>query len=300
MGNSLPSRNYRVQQAKQERTFNVAISNLFTNPTRDAIINLKKAMGDTCCGFVSNLEEISMGRKKEVPNDFKGIEYEVKLGIDLKEDTLVNNYLNFFTAQGDVIFNVSGKYFLINDSIFVRSSANDYYGNDSDESLVVMRNGDQRSLKTKGCGEPVSLGVADDQFVVKRKERVLRERSERDVARAVQDTILKSNRYRGQIDRDRRRVDFISLDNGRFYSMVCDVCNVYSEPKGNLVKRQLEVEYIGYLLEQFEGFERGSEIQMVSDLLSLGNLAKKVVCSKNSNVSSMDFTTERKYDFFTK
>ena len=124
-----------------------------------------------------------------------------------------------------------------------------------------MRGKNQINLKYKEDLEKLSIGLEDEQFLLKRKERVERDCSEDRVMEEIQKEILEGARYIGRIQRDRARADFLSSKTGRIYLVVFDICNIFPLGKEPFTEKQIEIEYVGYIPHISKVFKKESEEQ---------------------------------------
>lgn len=266
-------------------------------------INLISAY-DECvrqdCGFIGNLISIS-GIEGSPPNEFKGIEYEIKLDVQVSGEVrseFPQQYLDTLQKK----MSVDSGFLSANVTSLARHSENYYFGKNSDDLLVVMRGGGMTSLKYKGGLERLSVGLEDEEFVFKRGEKIDRGCSDEEVLKEVQRVTLEGGRYQGKIFRNRARTDFLSIPTGRLYTVIFDICEVFREGTESFKKRQIEAEYVGYIPDLFKGFREGSEKQIAEDLLKLAKaMQENFIGAKpgRTRIKDLQFTSERKYDFLT-
>ncbi len=232
---------------------------------------------------------------KKLPNEFKGIEYETKYDLQVIErgqEPEPEEYLMKIIKKINI---KSG--FIKEDSILKRDSENFYYGKDDEDILTVMKKRDYNRLKYK---ESLTAEVEKVKHMLKRKETVNRGCSNEDVFKEIQRVTLEGAEFKGRIQRNRARTDFISIKTGRFYTVVLDICDVFREEKEPTKKRQIEVEYIGYLSDSYKGFMIESEKQIALDLVNLSKVIQKKATGLKVNkykIKSLKPTSERKYDF---
>ena len=250
-------------------------------------------------GFIGTLKELFNIEALALPNEYHGIEYEAKLDVQVSKaegnDISPEDYLEKILSSLPPNYN-----FLSNQDIEKRSSENFYYGKDDEDSLVVMKNGSLSNLKYKENLEQLSFGLKNEEFVLKRKEKVDRGCSDEEVFKEIQRMILEGARYKGKIIRDRARTDLLSIKTGRVYLVLFDACNVFAEKKDSSVKYQIEAEYMGFIPNLSKKFIKGSEKQIAEDLLELTGSISEVFVNKTVDyckIKSVNYTKERKFDF---
>jgi len=92
----------------------------------------------------------------------------------------------------------------------------------------------------------------------------------------------------GRILRNRARTNFLSEKSGRIYTLFFDVCDVFPAERTQFVKKQLEVEYMGFIPDYSCGYI-SSEGQIIEELLELTDIISKI--------TKTTYTTETKSDF---
>ncbi len=294
----------KLKQARaKEKELKAACDALKSNPsTRNLLSAYNKFPKKHNWGFIVELKLLSGIGEDNPPQEFKGIEYETKLDLQITKRREATKPPQDLSALLRALQKGMSKdsNFLSEKYHFYRSSTNFYYGKGNKDMLVVMRGEDRTSLKYKEDLENLSVGLTGEEFIVKRKERVDRHCSEEDVIRETQEVILKGGRYQGRILRDRKRTDFVSISTGRIYTVVLDICEVFKEGQKPFKKRQIEAEYVGYIPNLFGGFRKRSEKQIAEDLLTLSHAIQKSLIGikvKDTKIKDLQFTRERKYDF---
>jgi len=266
--------------------------------------------------FIGNfIQEILSEKKLEEDlstKEFPEIEYETKLDVQISkrpnEETSPIRYLDHLLESLE-----SNSQFLQGraGSVLPRASENHYFEREGRDVLVVMRGENQINLKYKEDLEKLSIGLENEWFILKRKERVERDCPESRVMAEVQREILQGGRYIGRIQRDRARADFLSSKTGRIYLVVFDICDIFPEKKEPFTKKQIEIEYVGYIPYLSTVFKKESEEQIGEELLEFSDRiinsfegreirrekrydSKKVLFDK---VEKVRHTIERKFDF---
>lgn len=245
-------------------------------------------------GFIKSL--LQHQKVKEAPKEFPDIEYEVKFRITpiepkkKSQEPTIDQYLESFQFPA-----VQTARFLKDPINTIAEGKNHFFGNNGDESLVVIEKGGNLYLKEKGQPLKLSTGVPYQEIVIKRTE---------DRYEATMDAILQKvgevktegSSYAGHIRKEKGDAFILDSNSGRIFSFTVTRAHLAST---ELIQRQLEIEYAGYV-PGFTAFEKDSERQIVSDMV---DLAKQTAFLHNNAPivngwrMQLAITNERKYDF---
>jgi len=222
-------------------------------------------------GFIDTL---IIGRDITPINEFEGIEYETKLAVHVSEEKNPHNYLY------SVVSSFPDGNYIKNGPVLKKQAENFYYGKDT---LVIMK-----QPKIPNSCLKYKENISQIGHVLKRKDFVVKNCSDEDVFKEIQRVILEGAQYVGRIFRDRARTDFLSEKSGRIYTLFFDVCDVFPVEKKQFVKKQLEVEYMGFI-PNYSGGYTSSEAQIIEELLELTDIIAKITDTAYTRETKSDF-----------
>ena len=231
----------------------------------------------------------------QIENKYLGIEYEIKLNIDMSKKIHVDNPLEYID-QTVSLFTQEDFVFANKQNSLLRQSTNYFYGNGEKEGLVLMESpslGTQIKIK-KDLGI-VCIGAPEEKFIQKRKEYIDRSGIQEHIFLAIDKSYSEGERYVGSIFRNRGRRDFISAKKGILYEISFDIC-IFEKEKKKQIKRQMEIEYLGNLPK----IPKLAEEEMLNEMIRVVRIIKRRLEGRiiNKNlISRISFTNERKYDF---
>lgn len=234
----------------------------------------------------------------DIPKELTDTEYEVKFDISIDKkgkEPKLEDFLNAFDFPA-----VRNARFLKDPVNIITEGVNNFYGNETDERLVVIEKAGALYLKEKGPVIPLETGVNFEEIVIKRSEKRWKASFE-EVSRKV-DEIKKENLvdYKGKIRKEKGDAFILDVSDGRIYSFTVTRANLIKpgEKKESDIQRQLEIEYAGYI-PKFRGFRKDSESQIVHGMVDLAKYTYVLYNNAPVNGCRMNLvlTGERKYDF---
>lgn len=235
---------------------------------------------------------------KEIPNEFPGIEYEVKFEVSVEgdgEEPNLESYLNAFAFPVCL-----GSRFVTDPVNNIASGINSFYGDSKNESVVVIEKCGKTYLKEKSAVLPLNVGVRFQEVVIKRTEDRYEANLNEILKKVNQVTSLEGVCFQGAIEKEKGDSFILDLSDMRIYSMTFNRSHLLDENRrrtGSL-QRQLEVEYAGFL--GTKGFNRGSEKEVVGGMVDLAKhitLLFNPARIKGNWTAGVALTSERKYDF---
>jgi hypothetical protein len=252
-----------------------------------------KAYGESnSSGFIKAL--LDHKDCKEAPKEFPDIEYEIKFNIDVYKSDRNGNEpgMQQFLQAFDFPATRAAR-FLKDDVDVVAQGTNHFFGEGIEERLVVIEKGGKIYLKEKSQPLELKTGVQYEQIVIKRTEKRYEAKLDK-ILQKVAEVAKGGASYIGAAVKDKGDAFVLDTQSGRIFSFT-----VTKAHRDHLVQRQLEIEYAGYV-PGFPQFEKGSEKQIVSDMVALA----KQVAFLNNDVAiapgwsvRLELTDERKYDF---
>ncbi|HLD04737.1 MAG TPA: hypothetical protein VJG90_03375 [Candidatus Nanoarchaeia archaeon] len=203
---------------------------------------------------------------EKAKREFPEFEYELKWGVNPSQEGAepsLRDYLQVFNFRREGLERLGEPIRYLPDPAYYATTTkrNHYFFKKEEKSLVVME-GDNLYLKEKGPSLEVNLGVSGEEWVVKRKESEALATLE-DVLKAVSEG---KSVYQGSLHKETAERLILDIESGRFFSLALS----RSGAQGNPFEHQLEVEYSGFI-PGFVGLREGSEEQLVSNLVELGN-----------------------------
>jgi len=279
----------------------------------DLILAHDEFFDESTSGLFAKLAEFSgIATVLEIPKEFPEFEYEVKFDVAVngkgKEPTM-EQYLDALDFPAS-----KNARFLKDPVNSIAEGKNHFYGDGSDEKLVVIEKGGGTFLKEKGIVETLSLGIPFQEIVIKRKEERYETNLEEILRKTKEVLSQKGVVYRGYIRKEKGDAFILDADDGRLYSMSFTRSHLNGNGNGNKsdngntlvagglngTQRQFEFEYAGYI-PGFEGFKKDSEKQVVQGMIDLAKYTwamygDKVRIAKGWN-AKLSLTGERKYDF---
>jgi hypothetical protein len=266
----------------------------------DLVLAYKAYMDENKSGFFAEFAKVAgVNDVKDIPKEFPDIEYEVKFDIQVEgkeKEPEVVEYLNAFDFPA-----TKTARFLKDPTNTFAVGINHFYGDFSDERLVVIEKGNGIFLKEKGLVMQLNVPVKYKEVVIKRTEKrwqsSLEEAIEKVSKVCNEDGVL----YRGKVRKEKGDAFVLDSNDGRIYSFTITRAHLVKpgEKKETGIQRQLEIEYAGYI-PGFNNFEKNSEKQIVAGMVDLAKfvyaLYSEAPLAKNWRMR-LDVTGERKYDF---
>lgn len=248
--------------------------------------------------FITTL--LSFINRQKIPKEYNDVEYETKINI-IASQRGVKESGDYLRKILDCI--PENPKFLPNNSLEDRLSENYYFSDRSENTLVVMRGLKSIiNLKYKNDSfQKILLGINNEEYVIKRQEKIERKCSTDKALKEIQRAILSGALYSGRIMRHRTRTDFLSVNTARTYTVVFDICEVSPEQNDSFKIMQLETEYTGYIPNLTKTFVYESERQIVTELLELTDLLNQAISKikeqKKITILDSNYTKETKFNF---
>ena len=238
----------------------------------------------------------------DIPKEFPEIEYEVKFDITpvpgKGDEPGLLQYLDAFD------FPATNSARFLKDPVNIFSiGVNRFYGDSSDERLVVIDKGGGLYLKEKGLVTTIDAPVKNREIVIKRTEKRWQSSLDEVLSKIENACLEKGVCYQGKIRKEKADVFMLDTNDGRIYSFTMTRAHLV-KPNENFerdIQRQLEIEYAGHL-SGFPGFKMSSEEQIVSGMVDLSKYTYALYNNcpvANGWRMGLNVTDERKYDFIT-
>lgn len=247
-------------------------------------------------GFIGSLAKTAgLNSISDIPNEFPGMEYEIKFDISVKkagkEEPTIVNYLDSFTFP-----TIPEGRFLKDPVNSIATGINRFFGTDQEERLVVITKGNGIYLKEKS--EAMQL----DSFVIKRSERRYATTLDNAINKVIDICLEPGVSYRGRIRKEKGDAFILDSIDGRIYSFTVTRSHL-TKPRANKesqTQRQLEIEYAGYI-PGFPGFKKRSEAQLLGNMEDFGRyvgvIYNRFPIGASQWRGKLSLTDERKYDF---
>ncbi|MDP2925291.1 MAG: hypothetical protein Q8N99_02885 [Nanoarchaeota archaeon] len=268
------------------------------------LVDLVKAyrayIANKSSGFIAELAKLKgIGDAADIPKEFPEIEYEVKFDISVRgkgKEPEVVKYLDAFDFPPS-----NTARFLKDPMNTFAVGVNHFYGDSSDEMLVVIEKAGGVFLKEKGLVTPVESDSLYSSIVMKRTEKRWKATLDEALQKVSELTKEKGIKYRGKIRKEKGDAFVLDTNDGRIYSFTITRAHLVlpGESNESSTQRQLELEYAGYI-PGFSGHTKDSEKELVSGMVDLAKYTYALYShSPITDGWKMDLqlTSERKYDF---
>ena len=255
---------------------------------------------DQEAGFIKEIA-LHQGIKEiaQIPNEFPGIEYEVKFALAMGkgkgDEPEITDFLDAFD------FPATRNARFVKDPVHANATGiNRFFGLDGDERLVVIEKCGGLYLKEKSGALEHNYSIPFEQIVLKRTEDRYAATLDKVIAKTHEVLVQGSVCY-GHIRKEKADDFLLDTSSGRIFSFT--ITRSHLQKTGakdeSDIQRQLEIEYAGYL-PGFPDFAQKSEKQMIQNMVDVARttfaLYQHAILPRGWSFA-MEVTDERKYDF---